>query len=433
MKVLLIGNREDSYYEKAVSIAKSRNIDIEHIRDEESALRTISMGHNFDVLMLDVALDVENFMNRMREERLYLNVVACGYDDEHSRIVSAIKYGAKEYISLPPDADMMVDILETFVGDSIDNIVSKSSMMNKVLDMVYKISESDANVLITGESGTGKEVMARLLHKRSYRKDKEFVSVNCAAIPEALMESELFGHEKGAFTGAFNRRIGKFESAHNGTLLLDEISEMNLCLQAKLLRALQEREITRVGSNKIIKLDIRILATSNRNLLTEVREGRFREDLYFRLNVINIKLPSLRERLEDIPSLVNIFIHKYCKLNGLSKKTVNLQAIKSLQNYKWTGNIRELENVVHRAVLMSDGDQIVDFDLPTNVSHDVQEEDMQDTDNMLVGQTLGSMEEKFIKGTIKYCDGNKTRAAKVLGISIRTLRNKLKAYNNASI
>ena len=233
--------------------------------------------------------------------------------------------------------------------------------MAKAMRLADQVAASDASVLITGESGTGKELMARYLHRKSHRSDRPFVSVNCAAIPDNLLESELFGHEKGAFTGAVARRVGKFEEAHGGTLLLDEISEMEPRLQAKLLRAIQEREIDRVGGTQPVKVDIRVLATSNRNLEQQVTEGAFREDLYFRLNVVNILLPPLRDRPQDIAQLTVFFDNKYAQSNSLPDRPVAPEAVAKLQAHHWRGNVRELENTIHRAVLLAGGD-VIDCD-----------------------------------------------------------------------
>ena len=258
---------------------------------------------------------------------------------------------------LPPDAELIAAVLEA-VAEESNALIFRDPAMNRVLRLATQVATSDASVLITGESGTGKEIMARYIHAKSKRADRSFISVNCAAIPESLLESELFGHEKGAFTGAVSRRLGKFEEANRGTLLLDEISEMHPRLQAKLLRAVQEREIDRVGGSQPIKVDIRLLATSNRDLEEEVRQGNFREDLYFRLNVVNIELPPLRERQQDIEILAEHFIKKYAEANGVASPALAPRALDRLQRHHWRGNVRELENAMHRAVLLVEGDII---------------------------------------------------------------------------
>jgi DNA-binding NtrC family response regulator len=292
------------------------------------------------------------------------------------------------------------------------------------LDLARRVAPAEASVLITGESGVGKEVVARYLHAHSARAEGPFVSLNCAAIPEALLESELFGHEKGAFTGAAARRIGKFEEADGGTLLLDEVSEMDPRLQAKLLRALQEREIDRVGGTKPVPVNIRVLATTNRDLEAAVRGGTFREDLMFRLNVVPVEVPPLRARAADIKGLAEHFAAKYAKMNGLGAATLTKAALHRLEAYAWPGNVRELENCLHRAVLLAGGASI-DADairLPkTGGGAD-------DRGDGLVGQTVADVERKLILDTLDHTRGNRTRAAAILGISIRTLRNRLHDY-----
>jgi two-component system response regulator FlrC len=308
-----------------------------------------------------------------------------------------------------------------------------------VVNLAQQIAGSDASVLITGESGTGKEVLARYLHGRSQRARKPFITVNCAAIPENLLESELFGHEKGAFTGALARRIGKFEEANGGTLLLDEISEMDVRLQSKLLRAIQERLIDRVGGGKPVPVDIRIVATSNRNLVDAVREGKFREDLLFRLNVVNLKIPPLRERPADISELAQYFVKKYSAANGLPARPLSAEARRALNVNRWPGNVRELENTLHRAVLLSTGVEIgidgilspdgmrLDSVRATGAVAQAAMAAEQVTRN-LVGRTVAEVERDLILETLKHCLGNRTHAANILGISIRTLRNKLNEY-----
>ena len=295
--------------------------------------------------------------------------------------------------------------------------------------------------------------MARYIHVKSKRSTNNFVAVNCAAIPENLLESELFGHEKGAFTGAVARRIGKFEEANGGTLLLDEISEMHVRLQAKLLRAIQEREIDRVGGTQPIKVDVRIVATSNRNLEAEVKNGEFREDLFFRLNVIEIKLPSLRERPKDIPVLANFFAEKYAEANGVDRLPIGTQAMDLLLSHAWRGNVRELENTMHRAVLLAQGNEIgteaivlsgggqdevasVAATAAAAVRENGAEPELADGENPtkgLVGRTVAEVERDLIIDTLQHCLGNRTHAANILGISIRTLRNKLKQYNEEGV
>ena len=329
-------------------------------------------------------------------------------------------------------------------------MISADPAMKAVVALADQVARSDASILITGESGVGKEVMARHLHNGSKRADRAFISVNCAAIPDNLLESELFGHEKGAFTGAVARRIGKFEEADGGTLLLDEISEMDARLQAKLLRAIQERVIDRVGGSKPVPVNIRIIATSNRDLAKAVAEGTFREDLLYRLNVVNLRLPSLRERPGDIAVLSDHFIRKYAAANGVPPRPISVDARRALVGHRWPGNVRELENAMHRAVLLATGPEI-DIDAirlpdgrplleggstapsPTASTYDagVAGHAAQMADAMtrsFVGQTVAEMEKTLILDTLNHCLGNRTHAATILGISIRTLRNKLNEY-----
>jgi two-component system, response regulator FlrC len=329
---------------------------------------------------------------------------------------------------------------------SAREFVYRDEAMARVVRLARQIAPSDASVLITGESGTGKEVLARYLHAHSLRARGPFVSVNCAAIPDQLLESELFGHEKGAFTGAVARRIGKFEEANGGTLLLDEISAMDARLQAKLLRALQERAVDRVGGTRPVPVDIRVIATSNRNLDAAVRDGSFRDDLLFRLNVVNLKIPPLRERPADILALAEHFAGKYATLNGLPPRELPAASRRQLAANRWPGNVRELENAMHRAVLLATGDEIgieaiiapdgarLEGAMPLAVIPPARTASAAAAvSRALVGCTVAEVERALIFATLDHCLGNRTHAANVLGISIRTLRNKLNEYAAARI
>lgn len=321
--------------------------------------------------------------------------------------------------------------------------------MKTLLTLADKIAPSEASVFLTGESGTGKEVMAKYIHMHSRRSEKAFITINCAAIPENLLESELFGHEKGSFTGAIARRIGKFEEANGGTLLLDEISEMHPRLQAKLLRAIQERVIDRVGGTQPVSVNIRILATSNRDMLDAISKGEFREDLYFRLNVVNLHIPQLKERPLDIIPLAEHFIAKYCEQNQVPHKKMSEHSADLVMKHSWRGNVRELENIMHRAVLLSQdiiepedifGLNLVNLDANTVSSNQsmlnklIGENENSNSESgahIYIGRTVADMERDLIMGTLDHCLGNRTHAAIILGISIRTLRNKLKEYNDS--
>jgi two-component system, response regulator FlrC len=317
--------------------------------------------------------------------------------------------------------------------------------MQEAYKAIGRVADQSIPVLITGESGTGKEVVARAIYQHGPRARAPFLALNCAAIPENLLESELFGHEKGAFTGAVARRIGKFEEANGGTLLLDEISEMDARLQAKLLRAIQEREIDRVGGAKPVKVDIRILATSNRDLVQAVREGTFREDLLYRLNVVNLRIPSLRDRPGDVLALCEFFIKKYAAANGMPERPLSAEAKRRLATHRWPGNVRELENAMHRAVLMANGPEIEEDAIrlpdgqplasadPGARAAQVASLAAETANRSYVGQTVAAMEQQLIIDTLEHCLGNRTHAANILGISIRTLRNKLKEYTEAGV
>src|SRR2546421_5318103 len=437
MRLLIVGSLKGQLT-TATKLAMQKGASVTHAESVEQALAVLRSGRGADLLMVDVALDIRDLVLRLEAERIAVPIVACGTSNDARAAVAAIHAGAKEYIPLPPDPELIAAVLAA-VSDDSRELVYRDEIMAHVVKLAQQIAPSDASVLITGESGTGKEVLARYVHLRSNRSRGAFISVNCAAIPENLLESELFGHEKGAFTGAIARRIGKFEEATGGTLLLDEISEMDARLQAKLLRAIQERVIDRVGGTRPVPVDIRIIATSNRNLVDAVREGVFREDLLFRLNVVNLKVPPLRERPADVIELAQHFIRKYSNANGVPARPLSAEARRTLVLNRWRGNVRELENTIHRAVLLATGDEIgADGILspdgarldqaktPSAVMHATMAAEA--VTRALVGRTVADVERDLILETLKHCLGNRTHAANILGISIRTLRNKLNEY-----
>ncbi|MBV6517546.1 MAG: two-component system response regulator [Candidatus Brocadia sp.] len=360
--------------------------------------------------------------------------------------VEAMKKGAYDYIIKPFSPDQVELVIARVnerqklimenrywrsnanVDEKMNPVFSTNSKMLQIYEQINRIAQSKASVLVQGESGTGKELVARAIHFHSNRYEKPFIRVNCAALTETLLESELFGHERGAYTGAISKHMGRFELANDGTLLLDEISEISPNIQAKLLRVLEEEEFERVGGEKTIKVDVRIVATTNRNLLEEIRKGAFREDLYYRLNVVPIYLPPLRERREDIPLLVNHYLKKYSLENGTIVKSIDTATMDYLCQYNWPGNVRELKNVIQRAVVMnsSDGLQLEQFsDLCIH----------QDTkrleDIWTDGKAIEDVERDLIYSTLEKTGGNKTRAAELLKITTRTLRNKLNKYDAA--
>lgn len=444
MRLTIIGNL-NGQFGAASKIAKDRGASVTQYPDVDTAMEALRSGKGADIIMIDVRDPLADLITRLEAEHISIPVVGCGFEADSRLAAAAIKAGAVEYLPLPPDEELIAAVLESITHEDHSLIYSAPSMQ-RVITMVEQVAPSDASILITGESGTGKEVIARHIHAKSKRANETFVSINCAAIPENLLESELFGHEKGAFTGAVARRVGKFEEANNGTLLLDEISEMDIRLQAKLLRAIQEREIDRVGGNTPIKVNIRILATTNRDLQDEIKGGRFREDLFFRLNVMALRLPPVRERKEDIGKLAEHFIAKYAELNGITKRPLSDSALAKLTSYDWPGNVRELENTMHRAVLLATGDS-VDVDAIMLTPDMLQGQSTQQpaaqqaavsADNIsgtsasssdsFVGRTLAEVERNMILDTLGTCGGNRTQAANILGISIRTLRNKLSQY-----
>ena len=445
MRLLIIGSL-GGQIGAATKIALDKGAKVAHANGVEQGLSELRQGRGADLIMCDVALDIGILVRSLAAERICTPVIACGIGTDARRAVDAIRAGAKEYVPLPPDPELIAAVLAA-VADESHQLIFEDEATASVIAMADQIAPSDASILITGESGTGKEILARYVHRKSARADKPFISLNCAAIPDNLLESELFGHEKGAFTGAIARRVGKFEEANGGTLLLDEISEMDARLQAKLLRAIQEREIDRVGGGKPVKVDIRIIATSNRDLSDAVKRGTFREDLLYRLNVVNLKLPALRERPRDILALARHFGRKYADANGVPFRPLASETERMLLAHAWRGNVRELENTIHRAVLLSHGSEIAPeairlpdgaklSDGQMRLANDpvaIATEAAATTTRALVGRTVSDVERDLILDTLDHCLGNRTHAANILGISIRTLRNKLREYTQAGI
>jgi DNA-binding NtrC family response regulator len=425
MRLLIVGEHAREVVE-ACAIAAGRGAEVRHRARIAEALAELREGRGADLLLADVRLDIAALVSGLAAERIWLPVVAYGIDAEPRAAAAAIRSGAKEFVPFPPDPELIAAVIAGLAGDGGEP-VSEDPAMRQVLELARQYAPAEASVLITGESGTGKEVMARFVHRHSRRSKGPFVSVNCAAIPDNLLESELFGHERGAFTGAVARRLGKFEEASGGTLLLDEVTEMEPRLQAKLLRAIQEREIDRVGGSRPVKVDIRLIATSNRDLQRAVAQGAFREDLYFRLNVLGLHLPPLRERQSDIVALARHFALVFARLNGLPERDLTQGALAKLARHPWRGNVRELENCLHRAVLLARGPTI-DADAIVLGPPGVQPPRDNAIDARLVGRTIADVERELILDTLRHTAGNRTHAAAILGISIRTLRNKLKQF-----
>lgn len=405
MRVLIIGALQ-GHATIVAHIALKKGAKVTQTLTLDEGLNVLRSGKGADLILVDVLLNVPHFLKAIRQERIGTTVVACGVNADQKLVGEAIEAGAKEYLPLPPDPELIAAVFRT-VSKEKSAFIFNDPLMKNLLTLADKIAPSEASVFLTGDSGTGKEIMAKYIHLKSRRADKAFVSINCAAIPENLLESELFGHEKGAFTGALARRVGKFEEANGGTLLLDEISEMHPRLQAKLLRAIQERVIDRVGGTHPVPVDIRILATSNRDMLEAVNRGDFREDLYFRLNVVNVHLPPLYKRPLDILPLAEHFMVKYCDINRLSHKKFSEQSLDLIHKHVWRGNVRELENTVHRAVLLSQsviepedifGPNLFGLGVMANKSADTHVSISTDETEkpIYIGQTVASMERDLI-------------------------------------
>lgn len=379
-------------------------------------------------------------LEEIRRTKPEIKVIVITAEKKEATCLSAIHSGAYDYFSKPFDLEEIRIVLKRALYRrnleraierrrlplkeryQFANIVGKSEPMRQIFDTIGTLAKADCTVLLRGESGTGKELVARAIHYSSQRAESSFVPVNCAAIPESLLESELFGYEKGAFTGAVTRKLGKFELASGGTIFLDEIADMSLAMQAKILRVIQERSFERLGGARPIKIDTRLITATNKDLEKLMRKASFREDLYYRLNVVSIYLPPLRERKEDIPLLVSHFLRNYNRLNSKKIKGVSSQALKLLMDYDWPGNVRELENVIERAIVLGEGDII----LPQDLSLKVGEKPSGSRFNSgSIDISLVEAEKRLIKKTLKLTHGNKTKAAKILGIHRNTLRRKI--------
>ncbi|MHB1303763.1 MAG: sigma-54 interaction domain-containing protein [Acidiphilium sp.] len=428
MRILIIGSLSGELG-VAARIAAARGATLDQAATVEGALARLRADAGTDLVICDVAHDLPGLMRRLAAERFTVPVVAAGAENDEEAAVAAIRAGAREYLPLPPDAELIAAILAAVAADRPSRMIAEAPAMRALLAQAAQVAQSAASILITGESGTGKEVLARFIHARSRRAQEPFVALNCAAIPDSLLESELFGHEKGAFSGALGRRIGKFEAADRGTLLLDEIGEMDARLQAKLLRALQERTIDRLGGDRPVPVDVRILAATNADLHAAIEAGRFRADLFFRLNVIALNIPKLCERPDDIAPLARHFVSHYAGINETGPKYLADAAIDRLVAHAWPGNVRELENAMHRAVLMAAGETIdvADIGLAASVTHSAVPLAEPGVVS-LVGKRVEDVEQALIIETLQHCLGNRTHAATILGISIRALRNKLRDY-----
>lgn len=440
---------------------RRKNYDVQTAESGEAGIAKFK-EQGFDLVITDMkmpdmtGIDVLKTIKALSPQTVVIVITAYGSVEN---AVEAMRLGAFNYLIKPftPDTiEALIEKAKEHIGLIDENEYLRSEMrgknspvirqpvfespsMKKVVEDISKVAKSNANIFITGESGTGKEVIAALIHQQSMRSMHPFIKVNCAAIPETLIESEFFGHEKGAFTGAHQKKSGRFELAHTGTLLLDEITEVPLMLQSKLLRVLQEQEFERVGGTKPIKVDVRVISTSNRNVKEAVEQKILREDLYFRLNVIPVHLPPLRERVEDIIPLASYFIEKFCMESHLAKKELTERARKRLLGYHWPGNVRELANVIERAVVMGASHTIdqsslfLDASLSLTDGRGTHESSDTDRYTLPVGITLKELEKRLIIETLHAHNHNRKKTAEILDISVRTLRNKINEYRKEGL
>jgi two-component system response regulator HydG len=448
---ILIVDDDPGHLATLKTITRSWGYVVDTADDGEQAVERVT-ADPFDLVLLDIRMVRMGGIEALAKIKAYNPsipvIIMTAYSSVESAI-DALKAGAYDYLIKPLDFEVLKLTLERaceHAGLKAENellkrqlhadpdtptIIGKSEAMKALLEMLTMVAPSDATVLIAGESGTGKELIARSLHVNSPRKDYPMVVVNCAAITETLLESELFGYEKGAFTGAHKRREGRFKQADRGTIFLDEIAETSPNMQAKLLRVLQEKEIQRVGSEEIIQVDVRIVAATNRDLEAEVANGRFREDLFYRLNVMPLTVPPLRERLDDIPLLADYFLKRYAKKNRKSVRGFTPLAMEMLLKYEWPGNVRELENAVERAVILLTGEHVTEKQLPLNIVKQYGGSDGSTPSSPPPADGTRSLEEvekEAILATLKATGGNKSECARRLGITRKTLHNKLKSF-----
>lgn len=449
---VLVVDDDDAHRGMLRMMLKSWGYTVEEAADGDEAVEKVH-AKAFDAVLTDVRMGKVNGIEAMKQILSYnpsLPVILMTAYSSVETAVDALRIGAYDYLIKPLDFDALKETLKKAIEHSrlgVENrelrrqfseenasteIIGRSPAITSMLSMIRTVAPTEATVLITGESGTGKELVARALHAQSLRKDEPLVTVNCAALAETLLESELFGHEKGAFTGADKRREGRFKQADRGTLFLDEIGEMPIGVQAKLLRALQQGEIQRVGSDKSEHVDVRVIAATNRDLRKEVEERHFREDLYFRLNVISLEVPPLRQRKEDIPLLAAHFLSHYAERNHKNVKGFSAQCMDMLLHYDWPGNVRELQNAVERAVILCTGEYVTGTELPVNIAKLAAEALPKSTDisSSLAGLPLEEVERRAIEETLRETGDNKSAAARKLGITRATLHKKLRKYGS---
>ena len=421
------------------------------VQEADDGARAIEQVHekSYDLILMDVRMLEVSGLEALSEIKSFNPAIPIIIMTAYSSVetaVEALKKGAYDYLSKPLDFDELELAIgramehtrlkeenralkeRLGVGFNTGDIIGRSRVMVELLETVALVAPPEATVLITGESGTGKELIASAIHLNSSRREKPFIQLNCAAITETLLESELFGHEKGAFTGADRRKEGRFRLANRGSIFLDEVSEMSVAMQAKLLRVLQEKEIQRVGGEEVLRVDVRVMAATNRDLKAEIKSGRFREDLYYRLNVVTLPVPALRERREDIPLLAQHFLDFFAEKNRKHIKGFTPQAMDRLVRYDWPGNVRELMNAVERGVILCRGDYVSEMDFPLSVSDIPTPEPEAVREELLADLPLEEVEKVTILKTLESAGGNKSETARRLGITRRTLHKKLKKY-----
>jgi two-component system response regulator HydG len=445
---ILVADDEESHRIMLRAVLQEEGYEVAEAADGPESIRAVEQ-EPFDLILLDIRMPGMNGIEALMEIRKispYVPVLMMTAYSSVKTAVDALKAGAFEYLIKPLDIDELKILIEKALehyhlreenlalkerlGDRFDfsKMIGKSRKMVELFDLLAQVAPTDATVLILGESGTGKELVANALHHNSPRASQPFIKVSCAALPETLLESELFGHEKGAFTGAIARREGRFSSAHRGSIFLDEVGEMSSTIQTKLLRVLQEKEFEPLGSTRTMKVDVRVIAATHKDLEKEVREGRFREDLFYRLNVVPVSIPPLRERKEDLPSLAVHFLSFYGEKNRKELKEISPKALDLLIRYDWPGNIRELENCIERAVIVARGQMITPADLPPQIQALSRGKEEDQGIFFPSGLSLQDAEKALILKTLEDTGGNRSRAAEILGINRRTLQIKLKEY-----
>jgi DNA-binding NtrC family response regulator len=449
-KILIVEDDRNTLF-GLVEILSQEGYVVEGVESAKKALKRLQNG-GFDILLTDLKMPDMDGME-LYERSLPIapemkTIVMTAYSSVKDA-VEAMKRGVYEYLTKPLDLDELFVILEKAIAEqqivrenvelkrqvkstySFENIVGQSRNMHKIFETIVKVAKTQSTVLIRGESGTGKELVARAIHYNSPRSSKPLIEISCASFPETLLESELFGYEKGAFTGAESRKKGRFELAQGGTIFLDEIGDITESVQTKLLRVLQEREITRLGGTETIKVDVRVITATNRNLEQAITTGRFREDLYYRLNVIPIHLPPLRERRDDIPLLVEHFINKFSQVNKIPAPRFSEEAMKLCMEYRWPGNVRELENAIENAIVLGEGVTILPEHLPFGIYLKHKERlslDFLNNSGSSYKDKMEAAEKAVLMDAINSAGGNKSEAAKSLDISLRTMRYKIKKY-----